>query len=133
MLIGELAKRTGCSRDTIRFYERVGLVQGARPAGASNSYRQYGERMVQRIGLIKHAKVLGFTLAEIRGLAEAWEADALTRAEKEKIFRDKIALADLRIAELRQVKRYLEAKLRGIAHRGGTARGLRRSGSQPVR
>ena len=55
---------------------------------------------MQRIGLIKHAKVLGFTLAEIRGLVDAWEADALSRAEKEKIFRDKIALADARIVEL---------------------------------
>jgi DNA-binding transcriptional MerR regulator len=115
VLIGALARRTGCSRDTIRFYERMGLVAGTRPAGASNNYRQYDERMVQRIGLIKHAKVLGFTLAEVRGLADAWEADALSRAEKEKIFRDKIALADARIVELRRVKRYLESKLRRLA------------------
>jgi len=115
VLIGALARRTGCSRDTIRFYERMGLVAGTRPAGASNNYRQYDERMVQRIDLIKHAKVLGFTLAEVRGLADAWEADALSRAEKEKIFRDKIALADARIVELRRVKRYLESKLRQLA------------------
>jgi DNA-binding transcriptional MerR regulator len=115
VLIGALARRTGCSRDTIRFYERMGLVAGTRPPGASNNYRRYDERMVQRIDLIKHAKVLGFTLAEIRGLADAWEANALSRAEKEKIFRDKIALADARMVELRRVKRYLESKLRRLA------------------
>lgn len=114
MLIGELARKTRTSRDTIRFYQRLGLVSGRVPAGGSNRYRHYDERMVARLALIHHAKGLGFSLAELRSLADAWESGSLTRAEKRKLFLDKLALADQRIADLRRVKRYLQAKLKGL-------------------
>lgn len=99
MLIGELVSRTGCSRDTIRFYEKVGLIE---------------DQMVDRVLLIKQAKLLGFTLAEIKGLVVAWETNTLSLKEKVNIFQDKIALVDQRIGELKQVKQYLQRKLRGL-------------------
>ncbi len=114
MRIGDLAKRTQCSRDTIRFYEKVGLVVGTQERSGTNNYRHYDEQMVDRILLVKQAKVLGFTLAEIRGIAAAWEANALSRDQKVKIFRDKQALAKRKIAELRRVQRYLDAKLKAL-------------------
>ena len=115
MLIGELVKRTGCSRDTVRFYEKVGLIESNRTPGGSNSYKQYDEQMADRILLVKKAKLLGFTLAEIKGLVVTWEANTLSRAEKIGIFQDKIALTDRRISELKQVKKYLQNKLNGLA------------------
>lgn len=114
MLIGELASRTGCSRDTIRFYEKVGLIEGTTGHGGTNNYKHYDGQMVDRVVLIKQAKLLGFTLAEIKKLVVAWEANTLTLGEKANIFQDKIALIDLRIGELKQVKRYLQRKLRGL-------------------
>lgn len=118
MLIGELAKRTGCSRDTLRFYGKLGLLDGARAQTGSNSYRHYDEQMVERILLVKQAKLLGFTLREIAGLIAAWEANTLGRGEKIKIFEDKIALVEQRIAELTKVREYLGAKLKML--RGST-------------
>jgi len=112
VLIGELAKRTGCSRDTLRFYGKLGLLDGARAQTDSNRYRHYDEQMVERILLVKQAKLLGFTLREIAGLIAAWEANTLGRGEKIKIFEDKIALVGQRIAELAKVREYLGAKLK---------------------
>ena len=114
MLIGELAKRTAVSRDTLRFYERLGLLEGARGRGASNNYRRYDEAMVERVQLVKQAKLLGFTLSEIARLVAAWEANTLSREEKTAIFTDKIALVDRRIAELGKVRDYLQTKLKAL-------------------
>lgn len=114
MRIGDLAKKTRCSRDTIRFYEKIGLVEGGKGPRGTNNYRHYDDRMVDRVLLVKQAKVLGFTLAEIKGIVAAWETDALSRGEKTRIFTDKIALVEERLAELRRVKRYLETKLKAL-------------------
>ncbi len=111
MLIGELALRVGCSRDTLRFYEKLGLVEGARGRTPSNTYKHYGEPMVQRVALVKKAKLLGFTLGEIRDLIVAWETNTLSRAEKLKIFSDRMVLLDQRLAELTKMRKYLRQKL----------------------
>ena len=112
MLIGELAKRTGVSRDTLRFYGRLGLLAGASGRASSNNYRRYDEAMVERVLLVRQAKLLGFTLKEIARLVADWESGKLSDEERVRIFTDKIALVDRRIAELRQVRGYLGAKLR---------------------
>lgn len=117
MLIGELAKRTGVSRDTLRFYGKLGLLAGAPWRGSSNNYRRYDPAMVERVLLVRQAKLLGFTLKEIARLVADWESGKLSRKEKVRIFTDKIALVDRRIAELRQVRGYLGAKLRGLRAR----------------
>lgn len=63
--IGEIVQQTGVSRDTIRYYERLGLLAAdGRPAKANN-YKAYPAATVTRLGLIQQAKKLGFTLAEI--------------------------------------------------------------------
>lgn len=79
-----------------------------------NSYKHYDDQMIDRVLLIKQAKLLGFTLAEIKGLVVAWEANTLSLREKVNIFQDKIVLVDQRIAELKKVKQYLQRKLKGL-------------------
>jgi DNA-binding transcriptional MerR regulator len=111
MRIGELAKRTGCSRDTLRFYERLGLFQGLAIARAGNRYRQDDPAAVDRVQLIKCAKALGFTLRELGRLVHAWERNRLSRTEKIRLFRDKIRQVDDKVAEMRRVKKYLQTKL----------------------
>jgi Cd(II)/Pb(II)-responsive transcriptional regulator len=66
--IGELAERSGCLVETIRFYERVGLL--ARPERAENNYRSYTEEHAETLQFIRHCRALDMTLDEIRVLLD---------------------------------------------------------------
>ncbi|MEU3459223.1 MerR family transcriptional regulator [Streptomyces sp. NPDC006733] len=118
MRIGELAAQAGMSRDTIRFYEKVGLVEGRRLA---NGYRDFPPETVPWLHYVRTAQTLGFSLAEIartgeelRGLPDA--AEALSA-----LFAEKIQVVDARMAEL--------AALRAdLAARAGTGCPLRAAG-----
>ena len=68
MNIKELTETVGLSRDTIRFYEREGLI--SKPSRKSNGYRDYDNKIVEQLNMIVMAKELGFTLKEIRELTE---------------------------------------------------------------
>lgn len=68
MKIGEVAKLSGTGIETIRYYERQGLL--LEPERRPSGYRQYDKSTVKRLGYIRQAKELGFTLAEIRELLE---------------------------------------------------------------
>ena len=75
LLIGELAKRTGLTPATIRYYESLGLL--SQPGRSDAGYRRYSESTVQEIGFIKKAQGLGFTLEEVHeilGLSRRGEA-----------------------------------------------------------
>ena len=61
--IGEVARRAGVGVETVRFYEREGLLE--EPPRRASGYRQYPEEVVKRIRFIKRAKLLGFSLKEI--------------------------------------------------------------------
>lgn len=63
-LIGQLAKAAGVKSDTVRFYEKQGLLP--KPIRAANAYRVYDEAALRRLRFIKQAQALGFTLDEIR-------------------------------------------------------------------
>ena len=95
--VGELARRAGIGNETVRFYERRGLL--AEPARSTNGYRQYGDADIERLALIARAKRLGFTLAEIAELTGASDPDAiLDRAQS------KLADIDLQVAELEKMR-----------------------------
>jgi DNA-binding transcriptional MerR regulator len=72
MLIGELSKRTGFSHDTIRFYEKKGLIRLTRKERRDNNYKEYPESVYDRLILIKTVKALGFTLNEVDEFTRAW-------------------------------------------------------------
>jgi DNA-binding transcriptional MerR regulator len=63
LTIGEVAARTGETRDTIRYYERIGLVP--KPIRTAAGYRQYREGVVNRLALIRNAQRFGFPLRDI--------------------------------------------------------------------
>jgi len=65
MLIGEIANKTNLSRDTIRFYEKKGLIKVNRTDSEWNNYKNYNEETLNKLFLIKKAKGFGFTLNEI--------------------------------------------------------------------
>src|SRR5438445_10622353 len=66
LTIGQLARRAGVGIETVRFYERQGLLE--EPARKESGYRQYQEDVVARLRFIKRAKELGFSLREIMEL-----------------------------------------------------------------
>lgn len=90
MRIGEIASRAGVSRDTVRFYERKGLLNEAAQPHLSNNYKEYSALALRRIELITHAKALGFTLKEIADVIVAWEQEALAPSKKRLLIQEKM-------------------------------------------
>jgi MerR family transcriptional regulator, copper efflux regulator len=105
--IGLFAQRTGLSRDTIRFYERRGLL---RPNVESNGYRTFDERAVERAISIQVAQGLGFSLAEIARTIDQWDEQGLTRADRLRFIETKTQDLSTRIEQLTRMKAYLEKK-----------------------
>ncbi|MCY6380953.1 MerR family transcriptional regulator [Hoeflea prorocentri] len=66
MRIGEVARRSGLSRDTIRFYERNGLIASGASQDSTNSYRVFEEEIFERLRMIDEAQKAGFTISELR-------------------------------------------------------------------
>ncbi|WP_337869999.1 heavy metal-responsive transcriptional regulator [Meiothermus sp.] len=107
--IGALAQASGVSRDTLRFYERAGLL---RPEGRSEGgYRLYDEEAFQRLRFIKQAQALGLSLEEIRAVLEVMHEGQPPCADVRQILRQKVALLEERIAELTALRDDLVSRL----------------------
>ena len=107
LTIGKLAERTGISTDTLRYYEKMGLIKAASRSEAG--YRIYGEDAERILQFIKGAKTLNFTLEEIRQLLTLNRSDKATCAEVLKHTSGKITEAEQKIRELKEVKKILSA------------------------
>ena len=114
MRISELAKLSSFSVDTIRFYEKKGLLDSQQIRRDRNNYRDYSPECLQRLMLIRQAKRLGFTLREIQQWIRDFESDTLTPKEKRYILSQKIEQIDRRIEDLMAMKNYLTAKINAI-------------------
>lgn len=106
LTIGQVAKKTGVGVETLRYYEREGLVE--EPPRRESGYRQYPEEVVKRIHFIKRAQQLGFSLKEIAELF-ALRVDPTTPSREVKR-RAEAKLADIehKIEELLRMKQALE-------------------------
>ncbi len=113
MLKNELMKKTALRKDTIRHYEKIGLLE---PVRLLNGYLDYPESSIERIELVKHAKSLGMTLREITELIIPWENGAFSIEEKVKIFKDQLTEIDHKIQDLQNTKSYLNLKLENIVN-----------------
>jgi len=105
--IGELAKRCGVTADTLRFYEKNGLIK---PAGRSHSsYRLYSEENQKQVAFILRAKDLGLSLEEIKELLEIkLEATEHSCAEVKAITTAKLTVIDDKIEELTRIRSALK-------------------------
>ena len=103
--IGQVASRTGVGIDTVRFYEREGLLQ--EPERRPSGYRQYDVSTVERLEYIRRAKELGFTLAEIRELLELSFVNHTCCDHVRQRADTKITEIEERIRSLQQMKRAL--------------------------
>lgn len=117
MLIGELAQKTGLTRDTIRFYEKLGLISASdRPAG-TRVYKEFSENTMERLLLIHQAKTLGFTLSEIKQLLQAWgDHSKIPKSEQVRIVERKIEEISQKRHQLAEIESYLTAKLNRLKH-----------------
>jgi MerR family mercuric resistance operon transcriptional regulator len=106
MTIGQLADAASVNIQTVRYYERRGLVP--EPARTPAGYRQYSEDAVARIRFIRRAKELGFSLKEIDGLLDLRVHHETACHDVEAKAREKIALVDQKIRELRAMQTVLE-------------------------
>lgn len=106
MKIGEVAKQAAVGIETIRYYEREGLL--AEPQRRPSGYRQYDESVVARLQFIRRAKELGFTLAEIKELLGYW-FETNTRCEHvRQRAGQKITDIEEKIRSLQKMKRSLK-------------------------
>jgi len=102
LTIGAVAKRVGVAIDTIRYYEREGLLP--EPKRRASGYRSYGEDAIAQLRFIRRAKDLGFTLEEIRELlALSVDRQRGVKAVKQRAEK-RLAAIELRIAELQRVR-----------------------------
>ena len=113
MNIGQLAEQTGVSADTLRYYEREGLIQP--PARAANGYRSYREVDAQQVRFVRSAQALGFTLAEIRGMLPQLNAGRMDRGAIEAHLQAKIAEIDGHIRQMQARKRELVATFNALS------------------
>jgi len=98
MHIGELAKRGGVTVQTVRYYERYGLLQ--QPERKPSRYRIYGDRDVHRLRFILQAKKLGFTLDQIKHFLQLRERRACPCGEVRKIGEERLAELQSQIEQL---------------------------------
>lgn len=112
--IGQLAREAGVNVETIRYYERRGLLQ--RPRKPARGYRLYGDEMLARLRFIRRAKRLGFALDEIGQLMELSRAQC---ADVENLAGRKLAEVRAQLADLRRLEGAIEALVRSC--RGSSA------------
>jgi DNA-binding transcriptional MerR regulator len=107
--IGELAEQVGVSSDTLRFYEREGLLYPSERSEAG--YRFYEGRAIPRLRFIKQAQALGLSLEDIRSLFEVMQEGQPPCDDVRKLLRQKVALLDQRIVELTALRDALTDRL----------------------
>ena len=110
MLIGEISKKSGISRDTIRFYEKKGLLTVKRTESEWNNYKEYSNENLNKLLLIKKAKNFGFTLNEITELFTLFELNSASCPELNAKVNTKIAEIDKKIVELQNLKEMISNK-----------------------
>jgi MerR family mercuric resistance operon transcriptional regulator len=103
---GTLAVRTGCNIETIRYYERVGLLPP--PPRSASGHRLYGEGLVRRLNFVRRSRDLGFTIEEIRELLRLVDGGTYTCGEVEQLARDHVREIRRKIADLRKLERVFE-------------------------
>ncbi|HET6545813.1 MAG TPA: heavy metal-responsive transcriptional regulator [Rhodanobacteraceae bacterium] len=116
LTIGAVAKRAGVGIDTIRYYEREGLLPP--PRRRASGYRDYDAVAVDRLRFIRHAKRLGFTLDEIRELlALSADHERGVRGVRQRA-EARLDAIEQRIGELQEVRRGLKKLIADCPGRG---------------
>ena len=111
MLIGEFAREVNSTKDTVRFYSRLGLLTAGERSAGQRTYADYDEEQVERFTFIEQCKALGFTLQEIGAALIERDEGSLTTLRQQALLEQKLRSIEDRIATLRQAEEKLRAKL----------------------
>jgi MerR family copper efflux transcriptional regulator len=118
--IGWVVKQSGVAADTIRFYEKRGLL--GKPPRTAGGFRDYNPQTVRVLQFIARAKQLGFTLREVKHLLRLQAGRHSTRADFRAFARGKLADIDAKIADLTRMRdalRPLVARCNGVGSLAG--------------
>lgn len=119
LTIGRVAKQAGVGVETVRFYERRGLLET--PPRRPSGYREYGEDAVARLRFIRRAKQLGFTLREIKELLALRRDPSNPGGDLKRRAEAKIAEIELKIRTLQKMKKALVKLTVACREHGATA------------
>lgn len=117
--IGKVAKRASISVETIRFYERMGLL--AEPQRKASGYRQFSEADVRKLVFIQHAKNLGFSLNEIKELLSLQADNRSTSREIRNIAAHKLQDIENKIKMLERMRETLQHLVNKCPGKGPTS------------
>ena len=106
MTRGQLAAQTDCNGETIRYYEKIGLMPD--PTRTAAGYRIYREAHLRRLSFIMRLRALGFTLKEVRSLLGLVDSDAYTCGEVHAITTEHLAIVRQKLADLKKMERSLD-------------------------
>ncbi|QVM93781.1 MerR family transcriptional regulator [Pseudomonas entomophila] len=107
MNVGELERRSGVGRHTLRYYEQLGLIVAHRQA---NNYRNYSEQTVVDLAFIQSAQSGGFSLAEISDILAAKRGNTIDCAQGAALVASKMAEVQAKITTLQAAYVFLEAE-----------------------
>ena len=107
--IGEVAKASGMGIETLRFYEKSGLLD--RPSRTDSGYRMYDSEVLSRLDFIKRAQVLGFSLDEIKRIIADKRAGQSPCVEVREIVRHRLGELDERMREMKRYRKELASAL----------------------
>lgn len=114
MRIGELAEKSGISRDTIRFYERNGLITSTAGDSTTNNYRDYADDNLQWLAFVAGAREAGMSIADLRDIGQA-VGGSCGKDIADSVIRDKITELQARRAEVDRALAFMEQALVKIA------------------
>jgi DNA-binding transcriptional MerR regulator len=121
--IGELANATGVSTDTLRHYERKGVLHSQR---AANGYREYPEDALERVRMVRQGLAIGFTLDELRSIFKVFDGGGAPCQQVRSLAADKLAQIETHLQEVIALRDDLKTALADWDKRlGKTASGQR--------
>ncbi len=112
---GKLAKQTGCNAETIRYYEKIGLMP--EPARSATGYRQYNPEHKQRLQFIMRGRELGFVIEDLKSLLELVDRKIVSCSEVSQLARIHLESVRQKITDLQRIENALGQTLRSCSRK----------------
>lgn len=119
--IGDIGRATGTKVETVRYYERIGLLP--KPSRSEGNYRTYGPREVDRLSFIRRARALGFSLDQVRALLALSDDGERDCGKVDQMASAHLREVEAKIADLKALQRELTAMLKSCS--GGSVANCR--------
>ncbi|GAA3431157.1 MerR family transcriptional regulator [Kutzneria kofuensis] len=117
MLVHEVAALLGVSTDTVRYYEREGLLDDRHVARRPNGYRDFDDAAVERLRLLLQARRSGMSIADVKALAATFDDGTLTVDRQLEFLREKLADLDRQAEKLDATRTTIAAKIADLESR----------------